>query len=327
MSSNLLTMSSNLPVHRSTTLTGESPMKTPTQAPAQSFAETEFDTETAMAVKSLIKQTAEDSFAIKTEIPTETDVIQINSEDDYVSTTDTTAPMMTAKTTSSLTLLSKNLSYSQYNIDLNKGEEYREKAALVKTMSMRDIPQIEREEEDDSKMVPPQIKILTTCHHPRNDVIREKIREVENEKKPTHDLENNLHGLLQEKKVMILIVESIVMVNTRQTNDRENFTVIATTDENTLRIEWASTLKRDQLRKEELEGQQPPTADSGQMMDGHNKPKWLANNKSHSESSENTKFPIVDLVDNALQELLKSIGSAWGCRRQLICLVKSQIVD
>uniref|UniRef100_A0A915K043 Uncharacterized protein n=1 Tax=Romanomermis culicivorax TaxID=13658 RepID=A0A915K043_ROMCU len=33
------------------------------------------------------------------------------------------------------------------------------------------------------------------------------------------------------------------------------------------RIEWASALKRDQLPKEELEGQQPPTADSEQMID------------------------------------------------------------
>uniref|UniRef100_A0A915IJ74 Uncharacterized protein n=1 Tax=Romanomermis culicivorax TaxID=13658 RepID=A0A915IJ74_ROMCU len=33
------------------------------------------------------------------------------------------------------------------------------------------------------------------------------------------------------------------------------------------KIEWASTLKRDQLQKEELESQQPTTADSEKMMD------------------------------------------------------------
>uniref|UniRef100_A0A915KRX0 Uncharacterized protein n=1 Tax=Romanomermis culicivorax TaxID=13658 RepID=A0A915KRX0_ROMCU len=58
------------------------------------------------------------------EVPTETDVIQIDSEDDDVWTTDTTAPMTTAKPTSSLTPLSKNLLYSQYDIDWDKGEEY-----------------------------------------------------------------------------------------------------------------------------------------------------------------------------------------------------------
>uniref|UniRef100_A0A915I8T5 Uncharacterized protein n=1 Tax=Romanomermis culicivorax TaxID=13658 RepID=A0A915I8T5_ROMCU len=65
-------------------------------------------------------------------------------------------------------------------------------------------------------------------------MIREKTREVENVKKRTHDHKNDLHGLLHEKKVMITIVESIVMANTRQTNNRENFTVIATIEENIL---------------------------------------------------------------------------------------------
>uniref|UniRef100_A0A915K1G6 Uncharacterized protein n=1 Tax=Romanomermis culicivorax TaxID=13658 RepID=A0A915K1G6_ROMCU len=70
--------------------------------------------------------------------------------------------MTTAKTTSSLTPLSKNLSYSQYDIDWDKGEEYRERATLVKTTSMRDISQIEREDDDDSKMIPP--RIIPTRH-------------------------------------------------------------------------------------------------------------------------------------------------------------------
>uniref|UniRef100_A0A915JKR1 Uncharacterized protein n=1 Tax=Romanomermis culicivorax TaxID=13658 RepID=A0A915JKR1_ROMCU len=66
-------------------------------------------------------------------------------------------PMTTARTTSSLTPLSKNLLYSQYDIDWDKGEEYGEKAALVKTTSMRDISQIEGQDDDDSKMIPPRI--------------------------------------------------------------------------------------------------------------------------------------------------------------------------
>uniref|UniRef100_A0A915K1Y5 Uncharacterized protein n=1 Tax=Romanomermis culicivorax TaxID=13658 RepID=A0A915K1Y5_ROMCU len=62
------------------------------------------------------------------------------------------------------------------------------------------------------------------------------IPEVEKVEKPIPDLQNDLRGLLLENKAMIMIVENIVMVNTHRTNVRENFTVIATIDENTLAI-------------------------------------------------------------------------------------------
>uniref|UniRef100_A0A915J2E7 Uncharacterized protein n=1 Tax=Romanomermis culicivorax TaxID=13658 RepID=A0A915J2E7_ROMCU len=126
-------------------LTGESPSKTPTQAPA----DTELNKETAMAIESLIKDITEESFAIKMDVPTESNIIQIKSDQEDVSQTDTTAPTTMAKATSSLTLLSKNLSYNW-----GKGEEFRAKAVLTKTILMRNILGID---DDDSKMVPLQI--------------------------------------------------------------------------------------------------------------------------------------------------------------------------
>uniref|UniRef100_A0A915I7Z1 Uncharacterized protein n=1 Tax=Romanomermis culicivorax TaxID=13658 RepID=A0A915I7Z1_ROMCU len=59
------------------------------------------------------------------EIPTETDVIQIDSEEDEVSRTDTTGPMTAAKTTSSLIPLSKNLSYNISQIKQEDGEDLK----------------------------------------------------------------------------------------------------------------------------------------------------------------------------------------------------------
>uniref|UniRef100_A0A915KS54 Uncharacterized protein n=1 Tax=Romanomermis culicivorax TaxID=13658 RepID=A0A915KS54_ROMCU len=143
-------MSSNLPVFPESMLMGESPTKTPTQAPT----DTELNKETAMAIESLIKDIAEESFMIKTEIPSETDIIQIESDEEDVSQTDTTAPTTTAKTTSSLTPLSKSLlssQISQYELDWGKREECQAKTALMKTISMKHLSGID---DDYSKMVP-----------------------------------------------------------------------------------------------------------------------------------------------------------------------------
>uniref|UniRef100_A0A915K9V1 Uncharacterized protein n=1 Tax=Romanomermis culicivorax TaxID=13658 RepID=A0A915K9V1_ROMCU len=143
-------MSSNLPVYLEAMLMNESPMETPTQAPT----DTELDKETGMAIESLIKDIAEESFTIKTKIPSENDIIQIETDEEDVSQTDTTVPTTTAKTTSSLTPLSKSLSISQYKLDWGKGGESRAKAALMTTFSMENLSGID---DEDSTMIPPQI--------------------------------------------------------------------------------------------------------------------------------------------------------------------------
>uniref|UniRef100_A0A915HNA9 Uncharacterized protein n=1 Tax=Romanomermis culicivorax TaxID=13658 RepID=A0A915HNA9_ROMCU len=109
----------------------------------------------AIAVKSLIKDITDESFAVKTKIPTQTNIMQIESDEDDVSQTDTITPTTTAKTTS-LNPLSKNLWYSQYELDSIRGEDVRQKAPLVKTSSMRDISCTD-DDDKDSKVVPPRI--------------------------------------------------------------------------------------------------------------------------------------------------------------------------
>uniref|UniRef100_A0A915HMY8 Uncharacterized protein n=1 Tax=Romanomermis culicivorax TaxID=13658 RepID=A0A915HMY8_ROMCU len=73
-----------------------------------------------------------------------------------------------------------------------------------------------------------------------------------------------------------MIAKKINMANMRPTNAGGNITMIDTipsinhpsnSKDWQKKLEWASTLKRDQLQKEEIESQQPASADSERMID------------------------------------------------------------
>uniref|UniRef100_A0A915IDV0 Uncharacterized protein n=1 Tax=Romanomermis culicivorax TaxID=13658 RepID=A0A915IDV0_ROMCU len=73
---------------------------------------------------------------------------------------------------------------------------------------------------------------------------------------------------------MIMMAENIDTVNTCRMKAQRNITLIDTQPEHPSnskdwqkKIEWASTLKGDQLQNEELESQQPLTADSERMIE------------------------------------------------------------
>uniref|UniRef100_A0A915HR28 Uncharacterized protein n=1 Tax=Romanomermis culicivorax TaxID=13658 RepID=A0A915HR28_ROMCU len=147
---NILMMISNLPIFGELILQGESPTKMPKQAAPKS----QFHNKIAIAVESLMKDITEESFGMKTEILSKMDVIQIKSDNKNLSETDTTTQMLKTKTMTWPTPLSKSPSYSQYHVDWDKGEEYRAKATLVKTTSLKDLS---KEEESKEHMVHPQI--------------------------------------------------------------------------------------------------------------------------------------------------------------------------
>uniref|UniRef100_A0A915HR31 Uncharacterized protein n=1 Tax=Romanomermis culicivorax TaxID=13658 RepID=A0A915HR31_ROMCU len=65
-----------------------------------------------MAIESLVKDIAREPFVTKTELPSEMDVIQLESDEENISESDTTTQMLTTKTTTSATPLLKGLSSS-----------------------------------------------------------------------------------------------------------------------------------------------------------------------------------------------------------------------
>uniref|UniRef100_A0A915HLY2 Uncharacterized protein n=1 Tax=Romanomermis culicivorax TaxID=13658 RepID=A0A915HLY2_ROMCU len=228
-------------------LTGESLTKTLTQAPTQASADTEFDKETAMAVNLLIKDIADELFVIKAEIPTETDIIQIQSDEDDVSQTNTTAPTTTAKTTSSLTPLSKNLLYSQYELDWNKIEE--DQLCDEHSQPIRDIRAYQfslfRRRNAINKQLPTIQDYLESHPEDPNYVLLSKKR---------RDLREALN-------------EGLRKYQPDRYNSKYQPEHPSDSTDRQKKIEWANALKGDQLQKEEIESQQPPKADSEKKVD------------------------------------------------------------